>query len=155
MIGKLLINCKQKICLVKKPSWNDCQWVKWSKYFCVLEEKYQIYTISPWNFPGSYGQANYDDPDSDEVGLAPLPEGKVACLKCGKTLINEASGKRHYASSHQPNQPVKCNICKKVYKNKTTRDQHLRQFHGVTSAMMRNVIKPPPAPSTLEVHDLM
>ena len=123
--------------------------------FLCFGGKYQIYTISPWNFPGSYGQANYDDPDSDEVGLAPLPEGKVACLKCGKTLINEASGKRHYASSHQPNQPVKCNICKKVYKNKTTRDQHLRQFHGVTSAMMRNVIKPPPAPSNLEVHDLM
>ena len=86
-------------------------------------------------------QPNYEEGDA---GLAPLPDGKVACLKCGKTLSNVQNGKRHYATSHQPNKPEKCNICKKMCKNAQARDAHLRSAHGVTPAMMKKVIAPPP-----------
>lgn len=102
---------------------------------------------------GSYAIEIHDEYESqgheEEVGLAPLPEGKVACLKCGKTLSNAASGKRHYALSHQPNQPVRCNICKKVCKNKIALNTHLRNIHKVTPAMMKNIIKPPTPPSSI------
>ena len=59
---------------------------------------------------GSYynEQANYEE--EDQMGLAPLPEGRVACLKCGKTLSSIQNGKRHYATSHQPNKPETCKI---------------------------------------------
>ena len=103
---------------------------------------------------GSYAmvQDDFQSQEEEEVGLAPLPEGKVACLKCGKTLFNAASGKRHYALSHQPNQPVRCNICKKVCKNQIALNTHLRSIHKVTPAMMKNIIKPPAPPSAINTN---
>ena len=68
----------------------------------------------------------------------------MTCLKCGKTLYNAVSGKRHYASRHQPNEPMECSICNKMLKNLQARNQHLRQMHGITTAMMKNGILPPP-----------
>ena len=102
-------------------------------------------------FSGSFPQIDFDNFDNVEVGLAPLPDGKVTCLKCGKTLYNAVSGKRHYASRHQPNEPMECTICNKMLKNLQARNQHLRQMHGITTAMMKNEILPPPTttpPST-------
>lgn len=98
--------------------------------------------------PGSFPkiEEEFEDQTDDQLGLAPLPDGKVTCLKCGKTLSNKGSGQRHYATSHQPNQPVRCNICQKVCKNRLAYEAHLRQMHGVTVAMMKNVIRPPPPP---------
>ena len=58
-----------------------------------------------------------DDSGEEVAGLAQLPEGRVACLKCGKTLSNIQNGRRHYATSHQPNKPESCFICKKLCKN--------------------------------------
>ena len=86
-----------------------------------------------------------DDDESEEIeGLAPLPFGKVQCLKCGQVLSNERNGKRHYKTSHQPNKAAKCSFCKKVYKNAATKASHMYRVHGVTVSMMKNVIKPPP-----------
>ena len=53
------------------------------------------------------------------------------------------SGKRHYASRHQPNEPMACNVCNKMLKNRQARNQHLRQMHGVTTAMLKNAILQP------------
>mgnify|MGYP001456892660 CR=1 FL=1 len=102
--------------------------------------------------PGSFPkiEEEFEDQTDDQLGLAPLPDGKVTCLKCGKTLSNKGSGQRHYATSHQPNQPVRCNICQKVCKNRLAYEAHLRQMHGVTVAMMKNVIRPPTPPINLK-----
>ena len=81
--------------------------------------------------------------DEDQGGLAQLPDGRVTCLRCCKTLSTVASGRRHYAAHHQPNQPERCRLCKKMCKNRQSLHQHLRQIHGVTTKMMQNVIPPP------------
>jgi len=72
-----------------------------------------------------------------------MPDGKVACLQCGKRLSNLNNGRRHFASAHQLNQPAKCNVCQHVFKNSQTRDSHLRQKHGLSPAMIKNAVKMP------------
>ena len=93
---------------------------------------------------GLYYEEDYDGEVDEELGLAKLPDGKVACLKCGKTLSSIFNAKRHYATSHQPNKAAKCKFCGKICKNTLAREAHMRRIHGVTPAMMKNVIKPPP-----------
>ena len=75
--------------------------------------------------------------------LVPMPDGKVACLQCGKRLSNLNNGRRHFASAHQLNQPAKCNVCQHIFKNSQTRDSHLRQKHGLSPAMIKNAVKMP------------
>ena len=72
-----------------------------------------------------------------------MPDGKVACLQCGKRLSNLNNGRRHFASAHQLNQPAKCNVCQHIFKNSQTRDSHLRQKHGLSPAMIKNAVKMP------------
>ena len=79
----------------------------------------------------------------EQVGLAQLPDGRVTCLVCGKELGSLRSGNRHYALAHQVNQPAKCQICKKEFKNKLYRDDHYRKKHNLSSTIMKNTIKPP------------
>ena len=84
----------------------------------------------------------YVDDDSEKI-LAPLEDGKVVCLKCGKQLSNVPSGKRHYLATHRANTPSVCEICKKVFKNKLTAESHMRRTHGISTAMMNNAISIP------------
>ena len=98
-------------------------------------------------FKMSFSQGLYQAAEGDEDGiggLAALPDGRVTCLLCGKTLSNVNNGKRHYKSAHQPNEPARCRVCKKLCKNKQARDMHLRRDHGLTPKLMRNIIPPPP-----------
>ena len=80
--------------------------------------------------------------------LVPMPDGKVACLQCGKRLSNLNNGRRHFASAHQLNQPAKCNVCNHIFKNSQTRDSHLRQKHGLSPAMIKNAVKMPMTPQS-------
>ena len=88
-------------------------------------------------------EASTEEAFEDEGGLAALPDGRVTCLVCGKTLSQLANAKRHYKSAHQPNQPARCRVCKKLCKNKQARDMHLRRAHDLTPKLMRNIIPPP------------
>ena len=90
----------------------------------------------------SYSEEHYEE--NEAIGLAPLPDGKVKCLKCGKILSKMGNAKRHYAFTHQPNKPAKCHICQAVFKNAEYRDNHQRNNHGVTPSMIRNAVPPPP-----------
>jgi len=114
----------------------------------VLEEYDDYYEDD--STPGPSDPGGDKDLEEDQgAGLAQLPDGRVTCLICGKTLSNVANGKRHYSTSHQPNQPARCKICKKLCKNKQSRDAHLRQSHGLTPKLMRNIIQPPKPPQNL------
>jgi len=97
------------------------------------------------NSPPSSNDASNDDPngDGDDVGLVKLPDGKVKCLKCDKTLSCLSSGNRHYATNHQEGIEVRCKICKKECKNKFAYQAHVRNNHGVSLKDLKNVIKPP------------
>ena len=97
----------------------------------------------------------YEEEDEGEAGaLVALPDGRVTCLKCGKTLSNVHNGKRHFQTTHQPNQPARCKVCKKLCKNKQSRDAHLRITHGLTPKQMKNIIPAPLAPTSTEAYTL-
>ena len=78
-------------------------------------------------------------------GLAQLPDGKVTCLfpNCGKTLSCITSANRHYKLYHQFNQPSTCPVCKKEFKNKMYRGDHMRRIHNLSAYAMNNAFKPP------------
>ena len=65
------------------------------------------------------------------------------CIKCGKVLSALNSGRRHIRETHQFNQRVQCQICKKDYKNKRQLNEHYNTAHGVSARQMNNVIKVP------------
>ena len=44
---------------------------------------------------------------------------------------------RHFELKHLPNIPAACQICNKVYKNATSRDEHCLKHHGLTKEMMK------------------
>ena len=89
----------------------------------------------------------YGEDAEEQMGLAKLPDGKVTCLVCGTTLSCLASGNRHYVLKHQDNQPAKCKLCHKDFKNQMYRDRHYAKIHGISSEAMKNTIKPPSTPS--------
>jgi len=93
----------------------------------------------------AYQFEELEGPEDDTVGLLspPMPDGKVACLQCGKRLGSIQAGKRHIASQHQQNQNATCKICHKMFKNESSRDSHSRQKHGITTTMFKHAIKVP------------
>ena len=75
-----------------------------------------------------------------EIGpdaLAVLPDGKVECMICSKTLSNATSGRRHYLNSHQPTEAAKCSVCQKTYKNMQTMKAHMKRDHNISQKMMK------------------
>jgi hypothetical protein len=91
-------------------------------------------------------EAGQDDEHDEPLGLVQLKDGRVTCLACSKILSNPQSGKRHYATVHQPLPQSKCKICKLLCKNDQAMHQHMRSRHGITPAMMkaRITVKLPP-----------
>ena len=85
----------------------------------------------------------FDDNEDPGAGLAQQPDGRVTCLKCGKTLSSFATANRHYKIYHLPNQPSSCPICKKIFKNKMYKGDHMRNVHKLSAYAMRNTYKPP------------
>ena len=85
----------------------------------------------------------FDDNEDPGAGLAQQPDGRVTCLKCGKTLSSFSTANRHYRIYHLPNQPSSCPICKKVFKNKMYKADHMRNAHKLSAYAMRNTYKPP------------
>ena len=75
-----------------------------------------------------------------------MPDGRVTCLMCGKILSAEQSAYRHYKLFHIANIPVKCPVCKKVFKNKVSQETHTRRFHNLSAYAMKNTLKPPSEP---------
>ena len=104
-----------------------------------VQQLIQISMITAYQFEELEG------PEDDTVGLLspPMPDGKVACLQCGKRLGSIQAGKRHIASQHQQNQNATCKICHKMFKNESSRDSHSRQKHGITTTMFKHAIKVP------------
>jgi hypothetical protein len=72
--------------------------------------------------------------------LVVLPDGKVTCRICGRTLSNATSGKRHYINSHQPNLAATCKVCKKTFKNMQTMKGHMKRDHGISQKMMKAAV---------------
>ena len=81
--------------------------------------------------------------DHEQAALVPMEGGKVLCLKCNKTLAHMGSAMRHFRSSHQQNQRVRCQICHKVFKNLNSKNTHVMRIHGVSATMMKNAIHLP------------
>ena len=85
--------------------------------------------------------AGFEDGTSEDLRFEHLPDGRVTCLQCGKTLFQLQNAKRHYSTYHQINPPAKCKLCGKICKNELAREAHMRRVHGITPAMMRNAIE--------------
>jgi len=97
------------------------------------------------NFVQNDPNADYTLNQEDEsLVMIRLGDGKVKCLKCGRTASNEHNARRHWSTMHQPNKPERCQICKKMCKNRQARDCHIRRHHGISPKLMKNAIKPPP-----------
>ena len=78
--------------------------------------------------------------DMDDIGpdsFAILPDGKVTCLICTKTLSNFTSARRHYKTSHQPTEASKCSVCEKTYKNTQTMKAHMKRDHKISQKMLK------------------
>lgn len=72
-----------------------------------------------------------------ESGLVELVDaGRVLCLKCNRKFCNFRVGKRHFATAHQVNEPAMCKICSKTYKNRISRNEHMKRVHGITETMI-------------------
>ena len=84
-----------------------------------------------------------EEQEDENAGLASLPDGRVTCLKCGKTLSCDSSARRHYQLYHLSNQPATCPVCKKVFKNRLYRGDHLRKAHNISAYAMKHTMKPP------------
>ena len=62
--------------------------------------------------------------------------GLFFCLNCGHRFTRKGDAVRHYKNLHNSAQAT-CHICKKVFKNVRSRDDHRAKFHGITKSMMR------------------
>ena len=81
--------------------------------------------------------------DQEQAALIPMEDEKVLCVQCNKVLASMNSAKRHFEVKHQQNQKVRCQICRKVFKNAYSRGVHLIQHHGVSGKMMKNAVPMP------------
>jgi len=67
------------------------------------------------------------------------------CKACGYRSKGKTKVTRHFELKHLPNIPATCHICKKVYKNATSRDEHCQKYHGITKEMIRASLQAPTA----------
>lgn len=61
-----------------------------------------------------------------------MEDGKVLCTHCGKVLNAMRSAKRHFAITHQENEPLKCNICQATCKNRPALNKHVNRLHKMS-----------------------
>ena len=73
--------------------------------------------------------------------LATCPvNGQPSCLICKKTFKQECNARRHIKNLHLEN-PVKCDLCFKVFSNSRYCNDHKRYSHNVRQ---RTAAKPSP-----------
>jgi uncharacterized protein with PIN domain len=73
--------------------------------------------------------------------IVQLPDGRALCLYCNKTLSEVSSALRHFKYSHKidPNdRKFTCVMCQKSFAIKEYLNNHLRNMHNVTQAMLRD-----------------
>ena len=91
-----------------------------------------------------------DDVDEEnigdsELGLAPMNNGKVKCLKCNKILSVMGSAKRHYKYLHGTNKNIKkfnCPKCSKTYPFLEYLKGHMRGAHRISAKDLKVNFKP-------------
>ena len=69
--------------------------------------------------------------DYDDVVAPNIIKGTWNCLICGLECCNKKSARRHFATQHQENKPIQCQICNRYFKNWRSHYEHCRKFHGL------------------------
>ena len=69
--------------------------------------------------------------DKDNSGFLSLPNGKIQCPNCQKSLSNMGNARIHNQQVHDQVK-VDCQLCKKSFKNAWYRDRHIKANHGIS-----------------------
>jgi len=105
------------------------------------------------NMDDSYGDDGYDYSGYDEAGgeydgsmmeagadgnkevenpaelIQRLPGGILRCIYCGKDFNDLSNCRRHVKSRHMSEEPVKCDVCGSILKNKNSLYCHMKMRH--------------------------
>jgi len=96
-------------------------------------EGYEDYTYDDQHYEGVGAGAmiqGMDVPKEDSSSLmAPLNDGGFICLVCQKEASTKGNLKKHIESMHMEEDPVACNVCGKIFKNRNTLQNHISLTH--------------------------
>jgi hypothetical protein len=91
--------------------------------------------------------------ENEQLGLAPMTDGRVTCLRCGKILSQINSARAHFLNIHETNKAeknLKCKLCEKKFAVIKYMNQHMARFHGISPKLFKaNYVpkfKPKPEP---------
>jgi DNA-directed RNA polymerase subunit RPC12/RpoP len=96
--------------------------------------------------------------EKEQLGLAPMTDGRVTCLRCGKILSKMGNARMHFKNMHENNKAdknIKCKLCEKKFGVKQYMHRHMVVAHGISPKLFKaNIVpkfKPDPEEDDSEV----
>jgi hypothetical protein len=83
--------------------------------------------------------------ENEQLGLAPMTDGRVTCLRCGKILSEMGIARRHFLNIHETNKAeknIKCKLCEKKFAVMEYMRTHMARFHSISAKMFKANIVP-------------
>ena len=72
-----------------------------------------------------------------QTAIAMMPDQKVQCQICKKIYTDKSNAQRHYRNDHMTMDPTPCVLCKTEFKNNEKYNFHLKKIHNVSMKQVK------------------